>query len=213
MHPQHANTDFSQFSESEFDEICGIIKNQLTANAADFPDLIVTMITFGTHLTTYRTIADSDIYPEKTADLRAARLVLENDLKLNGVYVNQVAAGNLVLLEKSGYPISKLHEPVGALAKGGFKKVTSIPGGFEIELVKVEHAVAYIICVMITDELAIDGTRGVVNLMGTWPWFSTTKTKLTIKNLKFSKKYSLAVVAIGTDPTLTFSDVIERTTQ
>ena len=213
MHPQQANTDFSQFSESEFDEVCGIIKNQLTTNAADFPALLVSMVTFGTHLTAYRTIADSDIYPEKTADLHEARLVLEDDLKQNGVYVNQVAKGNMVLLQKSGYPISKLHEPTGPLAKGGFKNVNSIPGGFEFDLVKVEHALCYIVCVMITDELVADGTRGIVNRMATWPWYSTTKTRFTIKDLKFSKKYSLAVVAIGTNPTLTFSDVIERTTQ
>src|SRR5438105_2905872 len=111
MDTLHANIDFSRFTDPTFDEACGKVKNQLTTNAADFPALIITMAIFGSHLVNYRTIADKPIYPEKTADLKAARLVLESDVRKNGVYVNQVAAGNAVLLAKSGYPVSKVHAP------------------------------------------------------------------------------------------------------
>jgi len=206
MHPLHANIDFSRFSDSIFDEACGKVKNQLTTNGADFPGLIVPMALFGTHLATYRTIADKPIYPEKTADLHAARLVLEDDLRKNGVYVNTVADGDEVLLTKSGYPISKVHGPVGALAQAGFKTIKSIPNGFEIDLEKVPHASAYLVCLKPTAQVTTNDYKK-------WQWYNTSNTKLRITDLDSAVKYTLVAVAIGSDPTLTFSSEVKGVTQ
>ena len=206
MEKLHANIDFSNFPDAAFDEACGKVKNQLTTNATDFPALIVGMPMFGTHLTAYRTIADKPIYPEKTTELRAARLVLESDIRKNGVYVNTVADGDEVLLVKSGYPISKAHAPVGALAKAVIKKVVSIPNGFEVELEKVPHAIAYLVCVKPTAQVTTNDYKK-------WPWYNTSKTKLKIDDLDSGVKYTIVAVAIGSDPTLTFSSEEKGVTQ
>src|SRR5258708_3571442 len=121
METLHANIDFSRFSEKIFEGNCLLVKNQLTTNAADYPGLVVTMAIFGGHLNTYSGILGSAIYASKAGDLLAARTVLEQDVRLNGVYVNSVAKGVLTMLQKSGYPISKEHAPIGPLAQAGFK--------------------------------------------------------------------------------------------
>jgi hypothetical protein len=206
MSKLRAKIDFTQFTDAAFDETCGTIKNQLTDNGADFPGLPITMVIFGGHLVNYRTIADLPIYPEKTADLNAARTILEEDLRQHGNHINTIANGNAVLLAKSGYPVSKEPTPIGPLAKAGFKNVKSIPNGFEIELDKVPHALVYIVCLKPT-------VQATTNDYKKWPWYTTTTTKLRIDDLDSAVKYTLVAVAIGSDPTLTFSDEVKGVTQ
>ena len=67
---------------------------------------------------------------------------------------------------------------------------------------------------MPSEDLLPDGKgHAIINSPGKWPWYITTKTKIRIDDLEFGVKYALRVVAIGTDPTLTFSDAVERTTR
>ena|SRR3569832_2239612 len=129
-HQPHANIDLSHLDDDKLVEACGKIKNGLTDNAADFTGLPISMAIYGGHLDDFSTILGKQVYPSKTGDLNTARTVLLTDTRENGVRVNQVAKGDLSLLEKSGYPISKPHAPVGPLAQASFKIIDSIPGGF-----------------------------------------------------------------------------------
>jgi hypothetical protein len=205
-------TDFSGFENDELDEKGDTIDEQLTDNTADFPDLPVVIADYHNHLVTFSTILGKAIYPEKTADLNVAKKVLLKDLRRNGVYINELADGDEVLLAKCGYPYAKEPAPVGPLGKGGFKKVESIIGGFEIEVNVLEHAKGHMLCLIPTIDL-INGGRPVANKPGKWPWYHSSNTKFRITDLDPSTKYTLITCGVGTDKTLTFSDPIERTTQ
>jgi hypothetical protein len=193
MHPLHANIDFSQFTDDAFSTAAHKVLNQLTTNAVDFPGLPVTMLIFGGHLATYDTVLGKPIYPNKTGDLKAARDLTEGDLRKNGVTVNTISNGVLSMLEKSGYPISKEHAPVGPLAQAKFKSISSIANGFDIKLEPIPHAEAYIVCVMPTANVT-------GNNYTKWPWYNTSSTSLKITDLDSGVKYTLVVVATFSVP-------------
>jgi len=207
-----AKVDFTKYEVDELDETSSEIQEQLSTNIADFPGLPFTPVQLLTLLTALRLVVGKPVYPEKRADTKAARLALENALRKNGNKVNEIADGDEVLLAKSGYPLTSPGGPVGPLAKGGFKKVESVPGGFHIDLLKVDNANGYLVCALPTIYLQGDG-KALANKYQKWPWYKSSSTKLNITDLDNSVKYTLITVALGTDPTLTFSDPIERTTQ
>jgi hypothetical protein len=212
MNKKFVRIDFTDFENDELDEAADIIEQQLTDNIADFPALPVLLATYSGLLTAFSNILGLPIYPEKTADLKTARKALETALRKNGVYINELADGNEVLLAKSGYPFAKEPTPVGPLSKSSFKKIVSNMGGFDIELDSIPNARQYIICAMPTEDL-LNGNKAIANKYGKWPWYASSTTKFKITDLDNSKKYTMVSVAVGTDPTLTFSDPIERTTQ
>jgi hypothetical protein len=212
MNKRFVRIDFSDFENDELDEAGDVIEEQLTVNIADFPALTVPLATYSGRLSTFSTILGKAIYPEKTADLKTARKALETALRKNGVYINELADGNEVLLAKSGYPLTKERTPVGPLSKATFKKIVSSMGGFDVELDPIPNAKQYILCAMPTEDL-LNGSKAIANKYSKWPWYASSTTKFKITDLDNSKKYTMVSVAVGTDPTLTFSDPIERTTQ
>ena len=143
---KHIIIDFSNFENDELDEKGGVIEDQLTDNLADFPALPVPLATYVGYLSDFNTVLNSAIYPERTVELHIKRKLVESDLRKNGVYVNELADGDEMLLAKSGYPFAKDPAPVGELPKASFKDIVSIPGGFLIELNHIEHAKGYLVC-------------------------------------------------------------------
>jgi len=184
------------------------ITHLLTDNAADFPALPVDMITFGGLAAAFYTILCRPVYPEKSGDLKAARKAVLKALKKNGVYINEHADGDRVLLGRSGYPLGKPRYPVGALSQTRIKKVTSIMNGFDIELIKVAGARVYIVCVMPSASVIPNDYH-----YKKWPWYPFAKTKGRISDLESSVKFTLVAVALGSNPKLTFSTPVEHTTQ
>jgi hypothetical protein len=206
MYPSQAKIDFRRYKHKGLEIISGTILKQLTTNAADFPGLQVNVGTFGGHLNAFSLILSKPDYSGKTAGLITARKLVENDLRKNGVYINELAEGDELLLAKSGYPVSRPRYPVGALPQAKFKSVTSVHGGFEVELEKIPGARAYIICTMPSKD--VDGSD-----YRKWMWHPFANTRATITKLDSSVRYTLVAVAIGTHPSLTYSDKIEKTTQ
>ena len=202
----HAITDFSRLTEDEIGPTFTIIKNQLTLNAATFPALPVAMIVFGPQIVAYTDILGKDEYAGKAADLAAARLTVETSARKNGIYVNGIANGDLVILEKSGYPLAKPHVPVGPLAKSTLKvNSTENPGEFAFDIEGVTHERGFLLCY--TENTDTEPNPAL------WKWhWSATKRGL-LSGIASSTKYKLVSVGLGTDPALSFSDVIVRTTQ
>lgn len=106
MNPTKAIIDFSTYGAAELGPIAQHIHDELLANAADFPDPPLTLAAFQTLITTYTSAlvaresnANADILA-----LAAAREALENALAKLGNYVNIVANGDAVMVEKSGFP-------------------------------------------------------------------------------------------------------------
>lgn len=109
--PKHmSNTkaiiDFSGYSAAELGPIAQTIHDQMDANAATFASPPVTMTALQTLVTTYdqKLVARAS---RATVDILAfneARAELEDALAVLGNYVNGVAKGDPMIVEKSGFP-------------------------------------------------------------------------------------------------------------
>lgn len=98
--------DFSGYGSAELSPVAQHIHDQITANAATFPNLPFTLVAFQTLITTYdaRLVARAS---KATADILAfneTRAELETDLGTLGNYVNSVANGDPGIVEQSGFP-------------------------------------------------------------------------------------------------------------
>ncbi len=105
MHTK-AVIDFRSYTSVEISPIIQHIHDQLTANAALFPNLPFTLVAFQTLIDTFRDCLVARA-SKATADIlafKAVREQLETDLGTLGNYVNSVAKGDAILVEKSGFP-------------------------------------------------------------------------------------------------------------
>lgn len=203
---QKAIIDFSDYQEDELEPTVNIIISSLTTNALVFPALPVVVLTLTNQLGAYTLILGKPEYHGKAADLSAARLILEASLSDNGNYVNQVAKGDPIKLAKSGYPLTKLRQPIGPLPKTIIKVRSTDNGGeFHYEIDGVNNADGFLICFTKVTNIETNPHK--------WQWQWCPKTRGLISGLETSTRYKLVSVAVGTDPLLTFSDPIERTTQ
>jgi|ERR1051325_1121997 hypothetical protein len=106
MENTKAVIDFSGYSAPELGPVAHTIHDQMVLNAATFTAPTVTMAAFQTLITTYDTklIARAS---RATADLMAfnvAREALDEALGVLGNYVNGIAKGDAMIVEKSGFP-------------------------------------------------------------------------------------------------------------
>ncbi len=198
--------DFTDYKEDQIGPVALTIGSSLTTNAADFAGLPVSGATVTSQANAYIIILAKPIYSTKTADLAASRTILETSLRSNGLFVNTVANGDEVLLAKSGYPVT--HPPVhhGALAKGTLTaNSTDNNGEFSFEIDGVLHAKGYMLCYTLSTNPETDPLK--------WSWQWCPKNKGLLSGLDKSAKYKLMATGVGVDPSLSFSDKIERTTQ
>ncbi len=98
--------DFTGYGSTELSPTSKHIHDQITANAATFPNLPFTLVAMQTLIDTYdaRLVARAS---KATVDLIAfdeTRAQLEEDLGTLGNYVNSVAKGDAMIVEKSGFP-------------------------------------------------------------------------------------------------------------
>ncbi len=201
-----AIVDFSHYKEKEIGKVAGIIGNSLTTNAGDFPGLTFTGAQILSKTADYMAILGKPIYASRTADLANERKIMEDALHTNGMVVNTVANGDEVLLAKSGYPVT--HPPVhhGALEKGRLTaKPTENAGEIEFEIEGVLHAKGYLVCYTLSSDTETDPHN--------WKWLWSPKSKGILSGLNYSAEYKLAATGLGTDPSVSFSDIIKRTTQ
>lgn len=98
--------DFSGYTATELSPIAQVIHDKMTENAADFASPPVTMVALQTLVTTYDEKL-VDRASRASVDILAfneARDALEEALGVLGNYVNSVAKGDAMLVEKSGFP-------------------------------------------------------------------------------------------------------------
>lgn len=98
--------DFSGYGSAELSPVAQHIHDQISGNAATFPNLPFTLVVFQTLITTYdaRLVARAS---KATADVLAfneTRAELETHLGTLGNYVNSVANGDAGIVEQSGFP-------------------------------------------------------------------------------------------------------------
>ena len=114
MKSQKANISFSRVRDNELASSAQNIVNKMTGNP-NFTDPQPTIETIqeATHAYSAALARSKDGNKEDTAIKNACRLGLETLLFTLGNYVNLIAENDVVKLESSGYPISKISEPIG----------------------------------------------------------------------------------------------------
>ncbi|KAK3605057.1 hypothetical protein CHS0354_000723 [Potamilus streckersoni] len=124
----------------------GEIITKMTENAGVFPNLPVSLTQVTAERNTYRDVFNSSEHAGRTGELQNARKALEVSLQKNGKYINDLADGNLEILEKSGYPIAKEHRHVGDLPAPEWLHVEILHGGgFTFEVANVPNHWGYLI--------------------------------------------------------------------
>jgi len=215
MKKQKAIIDFTRFRDNDLPEIATLIHNKL-ASSPDFPDLPVIPDELLIGINEYSTalVNSKDGTKQDTAIKNAKREVLEGMLAMNGNYVNLVADGDLVKLEGSGYPLTKLPEPVGILDQPKSFKVSDglDPGSVSIEIGVVEKATGYIVLYY---EVKTDGSEPPPNSL--WQSKAFSKTSGLIAGLNSGKKYTFKASATSPEANeinlYNFTEPIERFVQ
>lgn len=215
MRKQKAIIDFSKVRDNDLSETAQLIHDRMSGNA-DFPTPPVDLVDLRTAITEYSAalVKAKDGTKQDTAIKNAKREVLEGMLAENGNYVNLVANSDLVKLEGSGYPLTKLPEPVGILDQPKSFKVSDgpDPGAVSVEIGVVERAEGYIVLYY---EVKQDGSEPPPDAQ----WQSKTFSKASglITGLQSGKKYMFKSAATSPEANkislYNFTEPVERFVQ
>jgi hypothetical protein len=147
MHKQQANIDFSHVTQKDFSPLAHLIYSQLLANPLIFPNPTVSLAALLVLIQKWDDLIITAEYEGRTGDLLNARTAVEADLKLLGKFVNGLAKGDLSILQKSSFPISKDHGPVGDLDAPTSVAVSTgeSSGTFDINIALVDNAWGYLL--------------------------------------------------------------------
>ncbi len=106
MNTIKAIIDFSSYTAAELGPAAQTIHNSLAANASTFASPPVTVAALQTLITTYDTalVARASNAKVDVIAFNEARVALEDALGVLGGYVNMVAKGDAMIVEKSGFP-------------------------------------------------------------------------------------------------------------
>ncbi|KAK3582463.1 hypothetical protein CHS0354_024010 [Potamilus streckersoni] len=124
---------FRNETQADFLHLAGEIITKMTENASLFPNLPVQLKQVTAERDAFRDVFNSSEHVGRTGELHNTRKALEESLRKNGKYVNDVANGNEEILEKSGYPMAKEPSPHGEIPAPTEAGVSLNPdGGFDI---------------------------------------------------------------------------------
>ena len=98
--------DFGSYTAPELTPVAQTIHDQMVANAATFPSPPTAMPALATLIATYaqKLAARASHATVDVLAFQAARAALEGALHGLGIYVNLIAKGDTLLVEKSGFP-------------------------------------------------------------------------------------------------------------
>jgi len=181
-------------------------------NNTSFPSPPVPIKNIQTALTAYTDALHKSYEGTKidTTNKNLKRAELEALLSNLGNYVNTAANSDLLKLESSGFPISKIPEAVGVLPPPEYLNVTDsgVKGQLNIEIAKVDKAHDYIV---IYSEIPAPDDHSL------WQAKLFTKPKGSISGLKSVTKYVFKAAASSSDSSkldeYKFSAPVERVTQ
>ena len=137
---------------------------------------------------------------EDTAKKRQNRKVLEATLNHLAEYVQLISNGNALSILSGGFDINRKPALVGPLAKA--EKLIVKPGdnvgSVKLSCNIVSHAKMYMFEYCLAPETA----------ESVWIPVLSSKRKTMIDKLQRGKKYAFRVAAVGTDPSLSWSNVV-----
>ena len=192
MRIQKAIINYSYVRDNDLTEVSQLIINKLTGNTY-FLNPPVTLIIVQTATDDYSTalVQAKDGTKADTADKNAKRKILEGYLSQLADYVNDTAKGDLVMLEGSGCPLSKVPEPIGILPAPESFKVSEgdDPGEAKIEFDVVDRASGYVVLYRVVEE-GIDTPPD-----AEWQRKSLNKATGLITGMQSGKKYEFKAAA------------------
>ena len=193
MRKQKAIIDYSKVKDNDLNELAQLIVDKMTGNP-DFLTPTPTLIVVQASVTDYSgaLVKSKDGTKQDTADKNAKRLILEENLAELADYVNDTAKGELVMLEGSGFPLTKIPEPVGILLPPEPFEVSEgeNPGEVKIKINVDKKATDYIVLFAQDPPPANDAE-----------WQSKTFSKATglITGLESGKKYVFKAAATSAE--------------
>ena len=207
MRVQKAIISFTKVRDSELANTAQNIVNKMTTNPY-FTDPQPPLTTIQDYIAAYSAalVKAKDGSKEDTANKNACRLTLETALFTLGNYVNLVTENDVVKLESSGFPLSKLPIPIGILdAPHLTVSYGKNPGELIIEISVVPKASGYIVLYSPLPAPADNNE-----------WYETvfSGTRGTLTRLKSETKYVIKAAAISTEANkmgvYNFSDPVEK---
>jgi hypothetical protein len=147
MKTQKALISFVKVKDHELAHVAQNIINKMTSNA-HFGEPKPALMSVQEIIITYSDalLKAKDGSKLDTAYKNACRLKLENALSSLGSYVNLTAETDIVKLESSGFPLSKIPEPIGILEAPTITVTYgNNPGEIHIECSVINKASGYII--------------------------------------------------------------------
>jgi hypothetical protein len=212
MRKQKAIINFTRVRDNDLPETSLVIYKRMFGNP-DFPSPTPSMAELQIAINDYSDalIKSKDGTRHDTAEKNVKRNILVKCLADLGNYVNMVADGDIVKLDGSGFPLSKVPEHIGILPAPDFLNITEHPnsGYLNVEIAKVKRARGYIVLYF---EKSADATVPENNS----EWHSKLLSKRTgiIAGLVSGKKYVFKAAATSPEANkrgiYSFTSPIER---
>ena len=211
MRKQKVVIGFARYNDAEFAATSQNIINNMTNNP-DFPDPSPTIESVDEALKAFKDALEKSVEGTKkdTAHKNEKRRKLKLQISNLGNYVNSVANGDLVKLDSSGFPLSKLPEPVGILPHPDYIHVIDGEnhGELAVEISNVPKASGYI--VLYSEVPAPADFKN---------WHSKTfsKARGVLVDLKSATKYAFKGAAMSPEANrlnhYNYTEPVERITQ
>jgi hypothetical protein len=147
MKTQKAIISFARTKDHELGDIAQAIVHQMTNNINfSSPTIALSDLQAVIDAYSHALIQTQSGSKADTVTKNTYRLTLENDLSRLGAYVNLMADGDMLKLQSSGFPLSKLPEPIGILdAPVLTVHYGENPGEMGIEISPIPKASGYIV--------------------------------------------------------------------
>ena len=211
MRKLKAIISYEKYKDLEIADIATHIILSMTNNPA-FPAPPVPIKNIQTALTAYNEALKKSYEGSKadTATKNLKRKEMQAFLSTLGNYVNTVADGDTVMLDNSGFPISKNPEAVGVLPAPAYLHITDsgVKGQLTVNVAHVDKATAYVVLYCEAPALE-DITKWQAKLL--------TKSSGTISGLKSTTRYVFMAAASSSASSkldqYQFTAPVERVTQ
>jgi hypothetical protein len=196
-------TSFSSYTDSGIAEKAQHIVNSLTGNVA-YPAPVPALTDVQTAITSFtESLANLGTNGKQGTLLKnQLRDTLQQLLNSLALYVQATGGSDIVVLQGSGYDLQKgKGSPIGILPKPSNFKVVPGPvaGSVKVSFDAIPGANTYLFQYA---EVVANGDSYA------WKNVYSGKSSSLIEGLTSGTQYAFRVCAIGTDPTLVYSDVI-----
>lgn len=191
--------DFSRLNEAELEQQAENILAKMTGNEL-FPTPDPTLTVLEADLDAYRTaVADAALGDRHRVVIRnQKRAQLEWTMRALGLYVDRTAQRNEATILSAGYAVPKEPDTTQPCPKAAGVSVQ--PGEIGSGVAKVR----------VNRHRSVRMYRFEYRKLGTdtWEWVQRSRSRVQLNGLESFQQYEFRAVYIGTDPTLTYSDVV-----